>query len=76
MAEKNVDFELMMRLLKENRNDIKEMSSRMAEGFASMRSHQHTIHTDIYHHERRIAELESEVERLKTAIGVNQEPEK
>ncbi|MGB0719705.1 MAG: hypothetical protein ACPGRX_04480 [Bdellovibrionales bacterium] len=81
----NVKFELLEKLMKETRDaavrsekasdraveKVNALEYQIAEGFANLRSHDFTHHTDMAMMERRVAHLETEVERLSRAQGIN-----
>ena len=52
------------------RQDVNAMRSEMREGFASLKAHDYAQHRDIEQMERRIADLEIQVDRLNTAQGL------
>ena len=72
-----VDFELLHKTTEEareearaTRQDVNAMHGEMREGFASLKAHDYAQHRDIEQMERRIADLEIQVDRLNTAQGL------
>ena len=75
----DLNFELLRRTTEDardearaTRQDVKAMRSEMREGFASLKAHDYAQHRDLEQMERRIADLEGQVERLNTAQGLEQ----
>ncbi|MEL6362430.1 MAG: hypothetical protein AAFR21_15240 [Pseudomonadota bacterium] len=72
------DFTLLKQLARETRDGVKRIGDRqkaleekVTEGFANLRAHDFTHHTDMALMERRVTALEAEIERISTAQGIN-----
>jgi len=77
-----VDWTLLQKTVAEARDESREtrrvlstaidkIAFEMREGFAIMRNHAYTQHQEIEGIERRISDLEHQVERLNHAQGIN-----
>lgn len=51
--------------------ELKQIRQEMREGFASMKSHTTGLIGDVYSHERRMLNIENEILRLKTHLGLD-----
>ena len=73
-----IDNRLIYEVLKDVQTrlaNLDGMRSEMREGFASLRAHMATQHGDAAFIERRVVELERDVERIKHRLNLVDEPE-
>jgi hypothetical protein len=78
----DIDFTLLEKTVAESRDESREtrkvliaaidkMAFEMKEGFAIMRNHAYTQHQEIEGLERRLTDVEHQLERLSRAQGIN-----
>ena len=73
MAE--VDNALLYEVLKDLQDRMTRMENHQREGFASLRDHIAALHSDTTITQRRLGDVEIDVDRLKRATGMNTDDE-
>lgn len=68
-----VDSALLFEILKDIQDRLNRLENQQRDGFASLRSHISTLHTDQTMTLRRLGDNETDIERLKSAVGINTE---
>jgi septal ring factor EnvC (AmiA/AmiB activator) len=65
----------ILRNIQSDVSDLKKMRQEMREGFASIRSHLVAMKTDHGMLERRLMDAETELDRVKTRLDLNDDPD-